>query len=293
MSMAAKQELSYSIEASKKAVFIESDFYIPFEPNKSNPHIRDLVLGMQKDLKSALSQLVLDDGEILFATYSENDKSRFYDVENMLFYNVGTSAFSGCCKQQLAFMGDIERFAQEQPSDLDERYHYAYRVASVKEISALLSEKRILAHWQGLPIETSIPQSATRYYSAIRKNIADVHVNEILGAGHLFGISLDITLPTKCNPASVMKPALDGIICAFHGEADGVAAVLEKLFGGSLTPTNQDSKRLNLFGVRNYVSQYRGANSFKWNPEDEHLQFAWIRVHKGSQAEVSGKVYEW
>ena len=293
MSMAAKQELSYSIDANKKAVFIESDFYIPFEPNKSKPQIRYSILRMQKDLKAALNQLVVDDGEILFATYSENDKSRFYDVENMLFYNVGTSAFSSCCKQQLAFMGDIERFAQKQPTDIDERYHYAYRIVGVEELSALLSEKRVLAQWQGLPTDTGIPQSAARYYSAIRKNSPDVYMQGTLQAGKPFGITVDITLPAECAPASVMKPVLDGLICAFHGEAEGVDAVLEKLFGGSLTPVNQDCKRLHLFGDRNYLSQYRGAKSFKWNPEDERLQFAWIRVHKGSQAEVGGMIYEW
>ena len=49
----------------------------------------------------------------------------------------------------------------------------------------------------------------------------------------------------------------------------------------------------NIFGNREYVSRYRGENSYKWNPEDERLQFAWITVHLGKEAVISGEIYKW
>ena len=67
---------------------------------------------------------------------------------------------------------------------------------------------------------------------------------------------------------------------------------LKMMFDNSMDLTIS-SKKLNLFGDREYVSQYRGENSYKWNPEDERLQFAWITVHIGKSAELSGKIYQW
>ncbi len=52
-----------------------------------------------------------------------------------------------------------------------------------------------------------------------------------------------------------------------------------------------DTDKLNIFGNREYLKRYRGHNSFKWNPEDERLQFAWITVRRGRLSLMKGSIY--
>lgn len=295
MSMAKKTDLGYTIKANDKEVLIEADFYVPFEPKKANARIRDKVIELQNVIKQAIKELVVEDEEILFASYSENDKNKFYDVENMLFFNIGTSTFSNCCKNQIAFIGDEERFATPdiQHTDIEERHYYAYRVMKVQEVNSVLADKKVIASWNRIPIDIKIPQSATRYYATIRENAPNIIVNEALTGKCLFGMKLDLTLPLKSLPASVMKPLLDGIICAFHGEEGSAAETINKMFDDTTQFVNEASKKINIFGNREYVSQYRGENSYKWNPEDERLQFAWITVHLGKESVISGEIYKW
>ena len=130
MSLKNQKLLSYTIENDSKSVSVISDFYVPFEPKKSNIEIREKVISLREDIKSSIKKLVVKDDEILLASYSEMDKNRFYDVENMLFYNIGTSTFSKCCKNQIAFIGDEERFSQnkDNATNIDSKCFYNYKV---------------------------------------------------------------------------------------------------------------------------------------------------------------------
>lgn len=69
-------------------------------------------------------------------------------------------------------------------------------------------------------------------------------------------------------------------------EEGGIEQTLKMMFENNANST-ASTKKLNLFGGREYVSQYRGKNSYKWYPEDERLQFAWITVHTGKSAEYA------
>lgn len=295
MSIAMKKELDYTLIQTEKTVFVESDFYIPFEPKKASLMNRDKIISLRDDLRKNIKRLEVNDGEILFASYSENDKSRFYDVENMLFYNIGVSAFKECCKKQVAFMGDIEHTCSEDKkhSDIEERYFYSYQVLSTEDIDSMLHKREVVACWKNFPIDVYIPQFPARYYAAVRKKAADVKIRKVLENKCPYGISLDVTLPSKSTAMSIMKPLLDGVICAFHGETEGVEDTLRKLFDDTSCLLNACTCKLNVLGNRTYVSQYRGEGSFKWNPEDERLQFARITLRQGANAMLSGKIYEW
>ena len=61
MSMAQKKELDYTIQADQKAVIIESDFYVPFEPKKSNPKTREKVVELYNVIRESVKQLVVEE----------------------------------------------------------------------------------------------------------------------------------------------------------------------------------------------------------------------------------------
>lgn len=296
MSLCNYNELNYTIDSNSKSLNVISDFYIPFEPKKTNLAIREKVISLLQNIKSSIGKLSVEDDELLLATYYESDKNRFYDVENMLFYNIGTSTFSNCCKTQVAFMGDEQRFSQKEKStqNSDNKYFYSYKIIKADELDTLIKDKKIIADWKDIDVNLDIPQSAMRYYSTIRANVDKVNISHTLNTDfNLFGMKIDITLPNKNLPTSIMKPLLDGLICAFHGEEGATQNTLNLMFGTEIGQQYGKNKNLNIFGTRQYVDVYRGVNSYKWNPEDERLQFAWITVNKGTVAKISGQIYKW
>lgn len=290
-----KKEYDYVLEQNEKKVLVDSDLYIPFEPNKTDPLKREMIIRLRDDLRKSIKRLVVDETDILFASYRENDKSHYYDVENRLFYNIGVSVFKDCCKKQVAFIGDMESNCSkyESHSDTEERYFYSYQVLPVEKIDSMMRKKEAVASWENFPIDVEIPQSPARYYAAVRKKAVDVKIRKKLRDKCPYGISLEVTLPLKVTAVSIMKPLLDGVICAFHGENEGVKNTLIKLFGDTSCYLNSDTSRLNVLGNRTYVLQYRGNGSFKWNPEDELLQFAKITVREGKKAMFNGTIFEW
>lgn len=130
MGIAEKSSIDYIKTVSEKAVIFESDVYVPFEPKKVHSELYEIVKKLRTDIRQSVGQLMPQEGELLLASYSENDKARMYDVENMLFYNIGSLAFRQNCKHHVAFCGDIERFSayEQERSDVEERYFYSYEV---------------------------------------------------------------------------------------------------------------------------------------------------------------------
>ena len=80
----------------KKFVCKEANCYVPFEPKKQCTC--DHVCNLKKEIREAVSGLEVDANEVLLASYAEGvqkPKRYKYDLENRLFYNIGSGAFSG------------------------------------------------------------------------------------------------------------------------------------------------------------------------------------------------------
>ena len=219
-----------------------------------------------------------------------------YDLENRLFYNIGSGAFSGIfskdCPKEAAFWRGTHH-----PDD--GRYAYEYAVVSRETVEELLEGKSVLAKWKNIPIDRTISNKPQRYYAALRS--ANVRVandssdqpgkNEVLRysserCGTSFGIKIELTVPksnTSSHPASIMKSLLDGVICAFHGEKEGLAEVFSdkiRNIGGIW----------NILGPCEYLRKH--GNGVQWNPEDNRLQFGWIVVKcEGKEYKMSGSIY--
>lgn len=287
--------LTYTITANEKSVYAVSDFYIPFEPKSLRDDMQEKVLQLRQDIRNSIQNLNISEQEILLASYKESQKNRFYDVENMLFYNIGGTGFRKVSPKQLAFLGDEQRFFDSKETSVNTaaQFTYVYRAVNVRDVEALLEGKTVLATWLNAEIDETISKSPARYYAAIRQNSDLVTVTAHLCEKALFGLKIELTTPYGSHPAAVMKPMLDGVICAFHGETDHTADVLQEIFASQTDHLLSDSSRLNIFGPREYARKYRGAHSFVWNPEDERLQFAWIIVTEGQTPSISGTIYKW
>lgn len=283
----------------KKFVCKETDCYVPFEPKKQCTC--DHVCNLKKEIREAVSGLEVDANEVLLASYAEGgqmSEGSGYDLENRLFYNIGSGAFSGIfskdCPKEAAFWRGTHH-----PDD--GRYAYEYAVVSRETVEELLEGKSVLAKWKDIPIDRTISNKPQRYYAALRS--ANVRVandssdqpgkNEVLRysserCGTSFGIKIELTVPksnTSSHPASIMKSLLDGVICAFHGEKEGLAEVFSdkiRNIGGIW----------NILGPCEYLRKH--GNGVQWNPEDNRLQFGWIVVKcDGKEYKMSGEIYNW
>lgn len=235
---------------------------LPLEP-------RDWRARMRDELRAALRALPPTDDGVLEATYSSEDPG-FFDVENLLFYNVGTGCFGHLARKGLAFRRS--RVVPPRPDGLPAMHHHRYSLVAPDRSSidgAVLAEYRF--HLPALSTSTK-PHAV---WWAMKNGEAIVHARE----PHLGPFSLRVTLAvhggTALNLAAVMKPLFDGIICAAQsqlGEIDPTA--IERL--GRVLGVRPEQVAAALedaaapLGPGALVSSYR--EFVKWNPADERCE---------------------
>lgn len=295
-----EEELMYiETEYGEKSVEIRSNFSVRHDNLKPEEY------RLKCHIKEKLDKLRAVKGEILIATYG-GERPKGSDIENLLFYNIGTGAFSkvfqSSKKKQVAFKMDST--SQENQSS----HKYKYEVVSSKVVEAL-GRKALIAKWNGITIGRTLPQKPDEYYAALRSvtirkandSRDEPHENEVIRHGSeqcetFFGIKIELIVPDSkksIHPVSVMKHLLDGVICAFHGEDEDGSTwkALEKRFEKDAYEKLWENKSdsWNLLGKQKYLSSSKG-----WNPEDDRLKFGWIIVKcEGEEYKMSGEIYNW
>ena len=76
-------------------VEVWSESRLPFEP-------KGWLLDMRNSVKSAVKGMKAENEAMLHALFA-SDQEGFYDVENVLIYNVGGGAFANLCRKGLCF----------------------------------------------------------------------------------------------------------------------------------------------------------------------------------------------
>ena len=97
--MESKNNYTHHVD-SKNAQFWSSIRFPLFgaDPPRSHHWLKDF----RKQIQEDLSHLKLGHGDILYASYVSSEKG-FFDVENVLFYNVGPNKFDNLTKNGLIF----------------------------------------------------------------------------------------------------------------------------------------------------------------------------------------------
>lgn len=301
-----EEELMYiETEYGEKSVEIRSNFSVRHDNLKPEEY------RLKCHIKEKLDKLRAVKGEILIATYG-GERPKGSDIENTLFYNIGTGQFGKIFTdfpKQVAFW--------ERPEN-SKQCVYEYKVEEVRENAHKSknfpesfpedSKKKLetpIVEWNDIRINPKHgkPDKPDRYFAAIRSNFSKIQFSKqgqkSNNKSFNFGIIIELTVPSKnctSQPASDMtKHLLDGVICAFHGEKDGTdKRVREKFKNNGLNDEmideffNSESK-MNLFGNHVYLTR-----SNRWNPEDDRLKFGWIIVKcEGEEYKMSGEIYKW
>lgn len=244
--------LPYHLEATSSRVDFYSVDRLPLQP--SGP-----LLAGREELRAALRKLQPKPGHRLVASLSSPFPGGGFDVENVLFYNVGNSIFRGCSGESLSFS-----LLQEESSAQDGfSYHHRYEMVPVP---TLTMQHQLVFQLNSLTPITKPHDIWWQARKGERQNLP-----ERLGPFRLF-VKLQAPLSNH-GLTDIIKPLLDGIISSFHHQPHNMDPLAITRLAGKLG-ISPDQAGIALsattgtpLGARRVLSAYR--ENIKWNPADD------------------------
>lgn len=248
----------------------------PFEPKES------WQIEYRKMLQTALSFLSAGKDEIIWAAYGAiEDDFYHYDLENVLFYDIGTGWFRQSSVNGFYFTDyspeEILRMQAENgiPREFSHGFTYRFQPA---ERSLPRMKGELLAAWEPIPIfPVTTSCRPLDYWQWVKKNLSSFKVARREYQGP-FSVHLVLDAPKidGINTTSLAKGLLDGLVCAFHSAADTMC--LPNLCSQFNCPVHWlENTQTAPLGRREYIRPYRG-NSFIWNPADDKCKECSLQV---------------
>lgn len=282
----------FFLKKDESNVVLFSKFRVPFDIPKSK---KELFHGLKTAIIDAIKGMQPKQDCLLQARYGSTEKKSFYDVENVLFYNIGTAHFNA-----LANSGVIFTTANKTEIDdlrkkfniLDEYAHYyEYKIipnCADKKLGGVLAEIK------DVPLKCLGVKPAT-VWKVLQREKDKITVFDRIETdkNDTFAIVLNIEKPqsARFNIMTAMKPLLDGLICALHSSEynEKELADFSKILGCEKEFFIGDS--ISVLGDRQskFLQAYRG--NVKWNPADDLCDYVAIKLQDGSAWNVSAKVY--
>lgn len=251
----------YFILTSGSEVLLCSNIKIPFEPNSSQKNLRQL-------LRTKIAELPhLNDCEFI-ARYGST-VSESCDIENALFYNIGSSSFNRVwAKNTKVYFRRL--YPNEMACGEDIAYKYVYHYSWYPKYDKEYEwEKQIVCQWNKVPLGKI--NSSTKpfdYYRVLKEN-ADLINCVCNNEQNKLGLKIQLYVPkqSKINVHSVMKSMIDGVICAFHKPQQIDAEIISRRLNDKVElflSTNNTC-----LCERRYVTDWK--NVVKWDPKDDDL----------------------
>lgn len=258
---------TYVVRGDNEHVEAWSTVRLPFEP-------RDVMVDLRADLRAALMSLDVPDGRVLHAVYAAEDTGDFVDVENVLIYNVGTSTLRPLTRTGIRFERSYAGSPATDRLDRADRLHqHAYSAGAVDDGFTRWTFGDVVAELDDVPVPR-IDKPAP-VWAAIRSHCGPPPATA--PEPFRFAARLTVTAPSgrQVAAASIIKPLLDGVICAFHshvGPADE-DLVTRVAVAGDLSDVGAAGRMLldrrwSAFGSRQLVKPF-GPRGVQWNPADD------------------------
>lgn len=240
---------------------------LPFEP-------KGAMLEFRAGLRSAVVRLSADSSHALHALYTSPLGGRF-DVENVLIYNVGTSAFGRSAGFELV----VERLLGPVPPPArpleGSAHHYAYTIMERDMPWRAWSTVRRLASFESQEVRspTEVARPASVWLATRR---GDTSVHAAANDSSAIGLELTVELPqgARVNLAALAKPLIDGTVAGFHEHDDSASLdlVASRVGAQISVPAEEVRALLNrnaagILGSRRLLWPWR--EGIQWNPADD------------------------
>lgn len=251
---------------------------LPFEP-------KGWLLDYRTALRRAIGALDHPCPE-LYCAYTSVGAGRC-DVENVLLYNLGASAFAGLEVTEVVVERLFHRPEPPHHLTFSPDHHHLYRCGP----SATSPGWPSIATWP--PTTVAPPFRIERIWSALRTSTVPMVVTDPATA-HL-SLRLDLEHPSTARPPAIlsaMKVLIDGAIASLHvhdgSRLDDVAGRLAARLGRTAPGVAEElmdpahavlGKRRLLWPLGNFV---------QWNPADDGIVWLRVKVHSGDAWRISG-----
>lgn len=288
----------FDITANEKSVLAASDFYIPFEIGPSQAGKRTQIADFKSKLRTAIGLMRPQGREILFAQYAEEGgKDRFFDLENMLFYNLGPTVFANCAVHGISFSALPDKAALCRENGLRDRKHvYCYQCLPLSAAESHFAALPLMAEWTDISLDRREAGTLAKYWKAIRRAKDRVTVFDYAESPitSCFALKIQLYLSNEVKLANAIKPLIDGVVCAFHGEnARCLACLTDFCTRQHCEELAVPNKFPAVLGEREFIRPYRSGRSFLWNPADDFCKLALVTVSYGTEASLfSGEIYK-
>lgn len=273
-------EEHHEIALSDRSVDVWLDRRFPFDPTG---HMRTL----RTQVREAIRGLRCPPGSVLCATYSSADES-FCDVENVLVYNVGPSVFAGSSRRGLRLVRNWTA-AGASPLGRSFAHHHRYCFTDPPEKPAALDAAEFSFDLASLSTSTKPHEIWWRATSARPASATPIRGR--------FALHVELGTPTPLlNVANIIKPLLDGVVCAMHAESQVDAEAVGRLSRASTWDVAEISKRLSappnpILGSRRLLHHYR--DFVKWDPADDLCDDCTVLVSPASRLTCTVVVMPW
>lgn len=259
------KEENYEIYFSSNSVLACSKKRIAFSPRGWQKEFR-------KRLRCALLQLYSAENQCLTA-YCHTVKDGFFDLENILFYNIGAHSFRETAKNQVsaALVSSHEDFVAVDNGAFP--HIYLYKIMDSASAVDLQATRDTAVDWEPVPVSKGFrgEKKPFYYWEALTQDSSKIHQHYAIQPGKPFAINVCLSIPESetINLTGVMKPLLDGIVCAFHGPDSRLAADAEEI--GKRLGITKDRllhSTTNVLGETCFVKLNQNQKSVRWNPQD-------------------------
>lgn len=255
-------------DITERSVKLWASEYIPFEPTGWKKELKE-------ELRSALNALKPEPDDGLYASYQAR-QAHFCDIENVLLYNVGSGVFRHLATSTLCIEG---RLGYPYPAAREGFPHFYHYELSPRPAFRYWTPRETVVEWMGGEV-SRVEQTPAFFWNYMKR--AKPKIASSLPVGE-FGIPVRIRTPRQSiHIANMIKPMLDGIICAFHQHDREIDEQVHVVLSNQLAITEHEIKRMlteeqwNVLGARNLIQAYR--NGVKWNPADERCLAIKIEV---------------
>lgn len=286
----------FFVKRNASSVVVFARKRVPFELPKTNG---DALSELKNDLIQAIKELEWQDNSALCARYGATQTANTsFDVENVLFYNVGTKHFHSLTKQRIIFeaVPPAEIIAMQKQWAIPDLYSHYYEYTIHPSSTILPPTGELLAEWNSIPFCKCSGLTPALCWKTVKASAEKFIVYDRIDCEKKdhFSLLLKIEKPSNVNIriASAMKPLLDGLICAFHSSSFDQHELT--YFANKLCCDDAllKSDRLNILGNRKckYIQGY--PNNVKWNPADDLCRHVDISITSGNEWKLSGKIFK-
>jgi hypothetical protein len=281
----------YFVDRKMSSVEVWSTYRLQFDNPRSRP--------LKEAIGSAVSGMARPgQGQILTAVY-KSLRGGYFDVENVLFYNVGTAKFAQPAANGVRFEC---AFGQPPPCPVPlcaaAEHHHKYTFADAGAPFENWREGSAAFSWDRVPIPVLNEQSKPDgiWYS-IRKLVANgAGSASLAGSSFALRMVIEYSPSTPVRPAAILKPLVDGVVAAFHRHDGTDLEPLARMLAQKLGRPEQEVSDLLTrqeapLGTRRLLWTFRSG--YLWGPGDDQCVAGELIVRPTGSASgwlLSGKL---